>query len=114
MGLQLEGLAIRDAVGLQVSERQSGGPDPQVVTLAVPHCKVDGVIDSRINFELLLPEAWNGKFLMGGGGGFVGKVENQAQDSLSAGLTPLERGYATVGTDTGHTAPEPAAQFGAR
>ena len=60
------------------------------------HCKVTGVIETEINFELLLPEEWNGRFMMGGGGGFVGRVQNQARD------TALERGYAAVGTDTGH------------
>ena len=34
-----------------------------------PHCKVTGIIDSKINFELHLPvaDAWNGRFAMGGG-----------------------------------------------
>ena len=67
------------------------------------HCKVTGVIETEINFELLLPEPsdWNGRFMMGGGGGFVGSVQNSA---LRYGDRPgaLERGYATVGTDTGH------------
>jgi len=67
------------------------------------HCKVTGVIDARIRFELLLPDEWNGKFMMGGGGGYVGEVVNQAQAGLGAGPSPLERGYATAGTDTGHT-----------
>jgi len=61
------------------------------------HCKVAGVIGPEIHFELLLPEKWNGKFVMGGGGGFVGLVVNSA---LSYGA--LQAGYATVGTDTGH------------
>ena len=65
----------------------------------VPHCKVAGVIGSEIHFELLLPDIWNGKFVMGGGGGFVGSVVNVA---LSYGS--LQSGYATVGTDTGHQA----------
>ena len=43
-----------------------------------PHCKVHGTIGKHINFELLLPEKWNGKFAMGGGGGFVGSVVNVA------------------------------------
>ncbi|HSG60356.1 MAG TPA: tannase/feruloyl esterase family alpha/beta hydrolase, partial [Pseudomonadales bacterium] len=64
-----------------------------------PHCKVAGVIDTETNFELLLPETWNGKFVMGGGGGFVGSVMNT---SLAYGS--LQSGYATVGTDTGHQA----------
>jgi hypothetical protein len=100
--LSLPGVAVSDAVALEVSERLAGAPALQTVTLDVPHCRVQGVIDSTINFELLLPDDWNGKFLMGGGGGFVGSVQNQAQDGLSAGPTPLERGYATAGTDTGH------------
>ena len=61
------------------------------------HCKVAGVIGPEIHFELLLPEQWNGKFVMGGGGGFVGSVTNT---SLAFGA--LQAGYATVGTDTGH------------
>jgi feruloyl esterase len=66
-------------------------------TQGAPHCKVAGVIGPEIRFELLLPEKWNGKFVMGGGGGFVGSVINVA---LSYGA--LQSGYATVGTDTGH------------
>jgi feruloyl esterase len=61
------------------------------------HCKVAGVIGPEIHFELLLPDTWNGKFLMGGGGGFVGSVQNSALIN-----EPLQRGYATAGTDTGH------------
>jgi feruloyl esterase len=61
----------------------------------VAHCRVDGVIGTEIRFSLLLPEDWNGKFFMGGGGGFVGSVQNSALSTVNAG-------YATVGTDTGH------------
>ncbi|HVR29955.1 MAG TPA: tannase/feruloyl esterase family alpha/beta hydrolase [Thermoanaerobaculia bacterium] len=66
------------------------------------HCKVAGTIEQEIRFELLLPDSWNGRFVMGGGGGFVGSVQNAAQTSLLHGGTALERGYATAGTDTGH------------
>jgi len=38
-------------------------------TQFAPHCKVAGVIGPEIHFELLLPNEWNGKFVMGGGGG---------------------------------------------
>jgi feruloyl esterase len=65
----------------------------------VPHCKVAGVIGTETHFELLLPEIWNGKFAMGGGGGFGGVVQN-----TSLMLGSLQKGYATVGTDTGHAA----------
>ena len=68
------------------------------------HCRVAGVLETEIRFELLLPEPdeWNGRFLMGGGGGLVGSVQNQALDLYAHGGGPLQRGYATVGTDTGH------------
>ena len=59
------------------------------------HCKVTGVIEKEIRFIALLPERWNGRFMAGGGGGFVGSIDNQAQTSVDAG-------YATIGTDTGH------------
>ena len=67
------------------------------------HCRVTGVIETEINFELLLPDEWNGRFLMGGGGGFVGTVQNQARSLFAHGGSPLQRGYATAGTDTGHS-----------
>jgi feruloyl esterase len=59
------------------------------------HCRVTGVIGTEIRFSLLLPDAWNGNFLMGGGGAFVGTLDNQERASVNGG-------YATVGTDTGH------------
>jgi hypothetical protein len=58
-------------------------------------CKVTGVIGKEINFELLLPLNWNGIYVMGGGGGFVGSVQNMAAGKVN-------EGYATSGTDTGH------------
>lgn len=64
-------------------------------TTKVAYFDVDGVIGGTIHFELLLPESWNKRFVMGGGGGFGGKVENAVRDAI-------RDGYATVGTDTGH------------
>ena len=68
---------------------------PAGTGIKVAHCRVAGVIGTEIKFSLLLPDEWNRKFLMGGGGGFVGSVQNQAQFVVNAG-------YATAGTDTGH------------
>ncbi len=69
---------------------------------APSNCKVLGVIDKEINFEVLLPPAaqWNGKFLMGATGGFLGNLQNSSKPAA------LDRGYATASTDTGHVAPE--------
>jgi len=61
----------------------------------VPHCKVIGIIGTEIKFEMLLPDNWNSRFVMGGGSGFAGSIFNFAASSI-------KKGFATVGTDTGH------------
>lgn len=60
-----------------------------------PHCRVEATIDTETHIVALLPDDWNGRFLMGGAGGYVGAVENQSE-------TSVHEGYATVGTDAGH------------
>lgn len=87
------------AQGARDIDRLSSLPDVRLVSASekiapVPHCKITGVIGTETNFELLLPDKWNGKFVMGGGGGFVGSVVN-----IALLFGPLQRGYATVGTD---------------
>lgn len=55
--------------------------------------------DSDIKVELWLPASgWNGKFMAIGNGGWAGNIPYPAM------LVPLERGYATASTDTGHEA----------
>src|SRR3954466_13450740 len=55
----------------------------------VAHCRVNGSIGSEIHFTLLLPDDWNRKFVMGGGGGFVGQGKNKggtwAKDAYCTG-----------------------------
>ena len=69
---------------------------------AMAHCRVLATIDKEITIEVDLPSAsdWNGKFLMGGSGGFLGDLNN--------GMKPVSllRGYATAVTDTGHLIPK--------
>ena len=69
--------------------------DAVTVTEKTTHCKVLGTIGKEIDFELLLPGDWNGRFFMGGGGGFVGSIANGARWSV-------HDGYSTSGTNTGH------------
>jgi len=84
-GLRLPDVTITEAILIVGNEDNKD----------VSHCKLNGIISKEIHFELLLPEQWNGRFAMGGGGGFVGNVENLARFSLN-------QGFATAGTDTGH------------
>lgn len=84
----LTSLAVPNTTITSAAVIPAGGGAPE-------HCLVKGYVDAEINFEVGLPTtAWNGKFYHQGGGGFVGSIP-----SAAAGLG---RGYATVGTDTGH------------
>ena len=65
-------------------------------------CRVAGTIaptsDSAIGFEVWMPvSGWNGRYAQNGNGGFAGSIP-YAQ--LAGGLL---RGFATAGTDDGHT-----------
>ncbi len=69
-------------------------------------CRVHGlaapVPGSRIGFELWLPlQGWNGKLEMFGNGGYASAIEYANMGAQ------LVRGYATLGTDTGHTGTDP-------
>ena len=60
-------------------------------------CRVSGVVEPAIRFEVWMPlENWNGRFQGLGLGAFWGALpyEGMAQ--------ALDKGYAVGGTDTGH------------
>ncbi|MEQ1780155.1 MAG: tannase/feruloyl esterase family alpha/beta hydrolase [Hyphomonadaceae bacterium] len=59
------------------------------------YCKVSGTIAPKLNFEIRLPDAWNGKLYYGGGGGYNGVIPDLA-------VAPLNQGYAQVASDSGH------------
>src|SRR5690606_16903559 len=63
-------------------------------------CRVAGVVEPAITFEVWMPEgeAWNGRFQAVGGGGLAGIISYPAM-ALAA-----REGYATASTDTGHEA----------
>jgi hypothetical protein len=86
------------------------------------HCRVDGVIDRRvgvdgqefgIGFAIALPEfaAWNGDFMMQGGGGGNGFVAYPTGANYSGDKPALSRGFAVASTDTGHKAKTGAFDF---
>ena len=101
---------------IQVPYAGSVGPLPS-------HCRVDGVIDRRkgaggeefgIGFALALPEpdAWNGDFMMQGGGGGNGVVSYPLGSSYTGEKPALARGFAVASTDTGHKAKSGPFDFG--
>lgn len=86
------------------------------------HCRVDGVIHRRkgvggeefgIGFAVALPQAsaWNGDFMMQGGGGGNGIVSYPAGANYAGDEPALSRGFAVASTDTGHKAKTGAFDF---
>jgi feruloyl esterase len=74
-------------------------------------CLVEGTIDPHrgadgkayaIGFAIGLPDAWNGRFLLQGGGGLNGNVAAPT-GPVAAGERPaLARGFAVISHDSGH------------
>ncbi len=91
------------ATAERVSSGVVSGPSIETPLHGLPvFCRVIGVLrptsDSEITFEVWMPENdWNGRFLGVGNGGFAGSIGYQ-------GLAGnLRRGFATAGSDAGHT-----------
>ena len=113
------------AIGLPTSGARVTGATPVGASGTAPrtigaYCHVTADIDPvdrsapPIKLEVNLPESWNGKALMYGGGGFNGTVLS------SPGLirlqptdiaVPLGRGYATFASDSGHQGASTDASF---
>ncbi|MCE6991287.1 tannase/feruloyl esterase family alpha/beta hydrolase [Dyadobacter sp. CY323] len=98
---ELKNLQLPD-VTILVAEANAGdtisNPDETwrgTIIIKKPFCRILGRISKEINFELLLPDESNTRFLMSGGGGFVGTIQNDFQRKV-------DEGFATAGTDTGH------------
>lgn len=95
--LLLPDVKITDAVAVPANAPppKPTSPFATAPVIRVDHCRVTGTVGREIRFTLLLPDQWNKKFMMGGGGGFVEGIDNQSATSVNSG-------YATAGTDTGH------------
>jgi feruloyl esterase len=97
----LAGLAVPDTTITSATLVGAGDTLPE-------YCRIQGHVDTEINFELRLPTSWNGKFLFQGFGGLDGAPPSQTQGlGLGSPGAPLglQRGYAVVTTDTGHQLP---------
>jgi feruloyl esterase len=107
-------------VGTSIAPSALGEP-VRAVTLSEPtwveaannapaHCRVNGSMapvdtspTSRpINFSVVLPASWSRRAAQLGGGGLNGVVPNLTGGP--AGTSPLARGFATYGSDSGHQA----------
>ena len=103
--MQLPGFALSEVSAQWIAAGPATPPLPPTLVLPA-RCRVQGTLDRRkgaggqpygIGFAMALPEAWNGRFLFQGGGGFNGVLGEPIQG--------LARGFAVVSTDAGHRSP---------
>jgi feruloyl esterase len=93
--LSIRGLTITSAVSVPAgSLKIPSGANAQV---QVPEfCRVAATFDKEVRMELWMPARWNQKLVAVGNGGLAGSI------SYTAMVKPLQQGYATSSTDTGH------------
>jgi feruloyl esterase len=69
----------------------------------------EGAEPGSANFEVLLPQNWNGKFIFNGVGGLAGSLTSSANPADQSQF--LVKGYATAITDTGHLVANPTWEY---
>ncbi|QHI98166.1 tannase/feruloyl esterase family alpha/beta hydrolase [Xylophilus rhododendri] len=116
---QLQGMAIAAAAiglptsGATVTATRSVAASGSGAAALPAYCEVSGQIAPvdptapNILFQVGLPETWNRKAVMLGGGGFDGtipSIKGNVPNGPADQLTPLGRGYVTFASDSGHQA----------
>lgn len=112
--LKIDGVEITNAISVPAGATVPASY-PRYSGRLPAHCRVEGVIDRRkgvggeefgIGFALALPprDAWNGDFMMQGGGGGNGVIDYPAGAYYAGNKPGLMRGFAVASTDTGHQA----------
>jgi feruloyl esterase len=77
------------------------------------YCRVIGLIQPEVRFEVNLPATWNGRVYMFGNGGYAGEaLDNPGRQAMAK--RALARGFVATQTNTGHDGiAEPLGTFGA-
>ena len=104
------GMEIGKVHHVAASLATAGEAGPPIPALPA-HCMVEGTINPRIGaggvkygigFALALPDDWNGRFLLMGGGGLNGVVQPPIGSTASGDTPALARGFAVASHDSGH------------
>ncbi len=77
------------------------------------YCKVQGKIGPSLNFEMRLPDQWNGRLHYIGGGGYNGSIPPLTGPDAHSRLplVALKRGFVTIASDSGHQGSSVDASF---
>jgi hypothetical protein len=107
------GLTITAATHVAgAAARPAAGPGAPPQPALPAYCKLEGAIDPHkgadgkdyaIGFALALPDDWNGRFLLQGGGGLNGSVGAPIGPVAAGDRPALARGFAVISHDSGHT-----------
>ncbi len=106
-GATITGVTYHPASAAQPAAGPGAPPRP-----ALPaYCEAEGTIDPHvgadgktyaIRFALALPNEWNGRFLLQGGGGLNGSVNPPIGPVATGDRPALARGFAVISHDSGH------------
>ena len=112
------GTAIRPGISITSARHVAAAPATAGAAPGAPpvpalpaYCRVEGTIDPHkgvtgteyaIGFALALPDDWNGRFLLQGGGGLNGNVGNPIGPVAAGDRPALARGFAVISHDSGH------------
>lgn len=122
--LKIDGVRIASAVDVPAGSEVPPSYPHYNGTLPA-HCRIEGVMNPRkgvggeefgIGFALALPpgSAWNGDFMMQGGGGGDGILNYPIGAGYAGNESALVRGFAVASTDSGHKAKTGAFDFSFR
>ena len=114
----MRGVEIRPGVTVAAARhvaaapaRPAAGPGAPPTPALPAHCVLEGTMDPHkgadgkdyaIGFALALPDEWNGRFLLQGGGGLNGSVGNPIGPVAAGDRPALARGFAVISHDSGH------------
>ncbi|HEU4618080.1 MAG TPA: tannase/feruloyl esterase family alpha/beta hydrolase [Gammaproteobacteria bacterium] len=105
INVRLDDAVITKAESVTSGTFDTGGRGPNATLKVPPMCRIVGTITPQVQFEVWLPESWNGRLQSVGGGGLAGVI------SYAAMAQAVREGYATASTDTGHVASDMAWLF---
>lgn len=110
IGLATKGAKVTSATLIPAADALSKAEHCLVVGEIYPVTESETIRDEviatpNINFNVALPSNWNNKTLQYGGGGFNGSVPSVDRETADVIASGLARGYATLGSDSGHIAP---------
>ncbi len=109
-GLSLDGVEITSSEFIPAGSVVPAGAQSAGAVLPA-HCQIAGMINRRqgaggetygIGFELALPEQWNERYLLMGGGGLNGLIRPPIGPVAAGDRHALSRGFAVASHDSGH------------